>query len=140
MEEDDELDLFIEAQDTVWDDVLTELKAGRKTSHWMWFVFPQLASLGQSDMAQLYGIDGIEEATAYLAHPVLAGRLAEVSQLLLTHTDKSAAQILGDVDAKKLCSSMTLFSNVPSADPVFAQVLAQFCDAPCQKTLDEIAA
>ena len=76
MEDDDELEMFVEAQDTVWDDVLSELRAGKKQTHWMWFVFPQLASLGQSDMAKLYGLNDLAEATEYYHHPVLGPRLA----------------------------------------------------------------
>lgn len=131
MEEDDfsdELEMFIEAQDTVWNDVLAELKAGQKASHWMWFVFPQLAELGKSHMAQLYGIEDLAEATVYLGHPELNRRLIEVSQLVLSHNDLSADQILGSTDAKKLRSSMTLFAAVPGAASEFVQVLEAFFD------------
>ena len=82
---DDELEMFIEAQDTVWSDVLRELEQGQKTSHWMWFVFPQLRGLGRSPMAQLYGIADLAEARAYLAHPVLGPRLRDATDLTLTH-------------------------------------------------------
>ena len=118
MEEDDfseELEMFIEAQDTVWHDVLAELKAGKKANHWMWFVFPQLAELGKSHMAQLYGIEDLVEATAYLAHPELNSRLIEVSRLVLSHNGTSADQMFGTTDAKKLRSSMTLFAAVPGS-------------------------
>ena len=131
MEEDDfsdELEMFIEAQDTVWNGVLAELKAGQKTNHWMWFVFPQLAELGKSHMAQLYGIEDLAEATAYLAHPELNRRMIEVSRLMLTHNSASADQILGTTDAKKLRSSMTLFAAVPGAASEFVQVLEAFYD------------
>ncbi|MEM7320247.1 MAG: DUF1810 domain-containing protein [Pseudomonadota bacterium] len=132
-------DLFLEAQDTVWDAVLGELTAGRKTSHWMWFIFPQLAELGQSHISQLYGIHDLAEATDYLAQPKLRGRLVQVSQLILTHHDKPAESILGSVDAKKLKSSMTLFSCVPDAPEEFALILETFYDGqPCQRTLDLI--
>lgn len=131
MEEDDfsdELEMFIEAQDTVWNDVLSELKAGKKTNHWMWFVFPQLAELGQSHMAQLYGIEDLSEATAYLAHPELNRRLIEASRLVLSHKDTAADQIFGSTDAKKLRSSMTVFAAVPGAPSEFMQVLERFFD------------
>ncbi len=132
---DDELEMFIEAQDTVWSDVLRELERGQKTSHWMWFVFPQLAELGQSHMAQLYGIEDLDEAAAYLAHPELRRRLTEVARLLLTHAGKDPAEILGKVDAKKLRSSMTLFAAVPDAPPDFQAVLGAFYDGqPCPRT------
>ncbi len=131
----DELEMFIEAQDTVWSDVLHELEQGQKTSHWMWFVFPQLAELGQSHMAQLYGIEDLDEAAAYLAHPELRRRLTEVARLMLTHAGKDPAEILGKVDAKKLRSSMTLFAAVPDAPPEFQAVLDAFYDGqPCPRT------
>jgi len=132
----DELDMFIEAQDTVWADVLRELEQGQKTSHWMWFVFPQLAELGQSHMAQLYGIEDLDEATAYLDHPDLRQRLTQVAALVLTHKGRDASDILGGIDAKKLRSSMTLFSSVPGAPPEFQAVLDSFyAGQPCERTL-----
>ena len=136
----EELEMFVEAQDTVWPDVLAELSAGKKTGHWMWFVFPQLAELGQSHMAQLYGIEDLAEATAYLGNDTLRTRLVEVSQLMLTHQGQEAASILGATDAKKLRSSMTLFAAVPGAPDVFAEVLAIFFAAsPCDVTLQAIS-
>ncbi|WP_171240446.1 DUF1810 domain-containing protein [Ruegeria sp. HKCCA5491] len=132
----DELDLFIEAQDTVWSDVLRELKQGQKTSHWMWFVFPQLAALGRSDMAQLYGIEDLDEATAYLDHPELRKRLIETAQLMLLHKGRDATDILGGIDGKKLRSCMTLFSSVPDAPPEFLAVLDAFYDGQrCERTV-----
>ncbi len=136
----EELDMFVEAQDTVWTAVLSELSAGQKTSHWMWFVFPQLAELGRSHMAQLYGIEDLAEAKAYLGHEVLRARLEEVSRLVLSHKDKSAEEIFGSTDAKKLRSSMTLFAAVPDAPEAFAEVLAVFFAAtPCDVTMQAIA-
>ncbi len=132
----DELDLFIEAQDAVWSDVLRELDQGQKTSHWMWFVFPQLAELGRSHMAQLYGIEDLDEATAYLDHPELRRRLTETARLMLRHKGRNPIDILGGIDAKKLRSSMTLFSSVPEAPPEFQAVLEAFYDGqPCERTL-----
>lgn len=113
MEDETDPLLFIEAQDTVWADVLEELHVGKKQSHWMWFVFPQLAALGRSDMSQLYGIHDLAEARAYLADPTLRDRLTQVTALVLRHKDRTAQDIFGDVDAAKLRSSMTLFSAVP---------------------------
>ncbi|WP_368669712.1 DUF1810 domain-containing protein [Roseibium sp. RKSG952] len=131
----EELEMFIEAQDTVWPDVLRELEQGQKTSHWMWFVFPQLAELGQSHMAQLYGIEDLDEATAYLGHPVLRERLIQVSRLMLSHKGSDPAGILGKVDAKKLRSSMTLFAAVPGAPSEFQDVLTAFYDGQiCEPT------
>lgn len=135
----EELEMFVEAQDTVWSDVLAELTAGKKTGHWMWFVFPQLAELGQSHMAQLYGIEDLSEATAYLGHDILRARLVEVSALVLSHQSQDAANILGATDAKKLRSSMTLFATVPGAPDIFAEVLATFFAAtPCDVTLQAL--
>ncbi len=136
----DELDMFIEAQDTVWSDVLSELQAGKKTSHWIWFVFPQLAELGQSDMSQLYGLEDLDEATAYLGHEELMRRLMVVSALILEHAGTDPAEILGDVDAKKLQSSMTLFGAVPNAPDVFRKVLDVFyAGQPCPRTIEALA-
>ena len=136
----EELDMFVEAQDAIWPDVLSELKAGKKTSHWMWFVFPQLASLGQSPMSQLYGLEDLREAELYLGHDVLRARLIEVCDLMLTHKGRAADAILGRVDAKKLRSSMTLFAAAPNAPPHCASVLAAFFDSiPCEATKQNVA-
>ena len=125
---DEELEMFVEAQDAVWEDVQSELRSGRKTTHWMWFVFPQLASLGQSPMSQIYGLHDLEEASAYLAHPVLGPRLIAAADLLAGHAGREAADILGETDALKLRSSMTLFEAIPGSDPVFSIVLKNFFD------------
>lgn len=114
---------------------LAEITAGRKDSHWMWFVFPQLRGLGRSPTALHYGLEP-EEAAPFLADPLLGPRLVQISRALMHHAGKrSATAIFGTVDALKLRSSMTLFSAVPGADPVFAEVLAAFCDGPCPQTL-----
>ncbi|MDA5092964.1 DUF1810 domain-containing protein [Aliiroseovarius sp. KMU-50] len=137
---DDELDMFIEAQDTVWSDVLSELQAGKKTSHWMWFVFPQLAELGQSDMSQLYGLEDLDEATAYLEHEELKRRLLVVTSLMLEHVGTEPADILGRIDAMKLHSSMTLFAAVPDAHDAFREVLEAFYGGkPCTRTIEALA-
>lgn len=111
-----DLERFVAAQDPVFEDVIAELANGAKTSHWMWFVFPQLAGLGTSAMSQRYALSGIEEAEAYLAHPVLGPRLLMVMSLVMAARPKSAETILGTIDAAKLHSSMTLFA-VAAADP-----------------------
>ena len=123
-----DLDRFVRAQDDggTYDRALAELRAGRKTSHWMWFVFPQLAGLGRSATAQAYAITDLDEARAYLTHPVLGPRLRECCHALLGLGDVSAEQVLGDVDAIKLRSSMTLFALADPAEPVFADVLDRF--------------
>ncbi|WP_298851489.1 DUF1810 domain-containing protein [uncultured Ruegeria sp.] len=133
--------MFVEAQDTVWADVLRELEQGQKTSHWMWFVFPQLAELGQSHMAQLYGIEDLDEATRYLSHPELRRRLTEAASLMLLHEGRNASDILGGIDAKKLRSSMTLFSSVADAPVEFQAVLdAFYCGEPCDRTVQSLGA
>ncbi|WP_305970021.1 MULTISPECIES: DUF1810 domain-containing protein [unclassified Mameliella] len=118
-----ELSEFVSSQAPVWDDVLREMRAGRKTSHWIWWVFPQLAILGRSHRARHFGLSGLDEAGTYLDHPVLGPRLVEVSQILLSHADTDPETILGTVDALKVRSCMTLFEAVPKAPSVFAEVL-----------------
>lgn len=104
---------------------LSEIKAGRKASHWIWYIFPQLRGLGYSRMSQYYGIADRHEAEAYFRHPVLGARLREITEALLGHTDKSAYAILGGVDALKVQSCMTLFDCI-SPNDVFEKVLTQF--------------
>lgn len=114
-----DLERFVAAQDSggTYEQALAELRAGHKTSHWMWFVFPQITGLGQSEMSRRYAIASLEEAREYLAHPVLGPRLIECSEALLTHEGKSAAEILGGIDATKLRSSMTLFTRAAASNP-----------------------
>ncbi len=121
-----ELQRFLDAQAPVYEEVCAELRAGCKESHWMWFIFPQLRGLGQSAMAQRYGIAGRAEALAYVQHPVLGTRLRECMALLLTHKDLSAEDLLGDIDAMKLRSCATLFATVAPDEPLYAQVLQRF--------------
>jgi uncharacterized protein (DUF1810 family) len=125
-----DLERFVAAQDAhgTYDQALAELRSGRKTSHWMWFVFPQIAGLGRSAMAQAYAIADLDEARAYLQHPVLGPRLVTAAESVLTHRDRPAEQILGSIDATKLRSSMTLFSQVDPGQTVFRSVLDQFFD------------
>jgi uncharacterized protein (DUF1810 family) len=131
-----DLERFVEAQDRVWPSVLAELRAGHKTSHWMWFVFPQIAGLGRSPTSVKYAISGLDEARAYLEHPVLGARLRETAELLLGHTGLSAFDILGGIDAQKLHSSMTLFARA-SDDPLFESVLDRYFDGePDPATLE----
>jgi len=112
----------------VWNDVQAELSAGRKRSHWMWFVFPQLASLGRSSTAKFYGLAGADEARAYLAHPLLGPRLLESCDLLLKVRDATAVEVFGDTDAMKLRSCLTLFSSVAPEVPVFRACLDRYFD------------
>lgn len=120
------LERFAAAQAPVMDAVLRELAAGRKTSHWMWFVFPQIAGLGRSPMAQRYAISSRSEAIAYLAHPVLAPRLVQCTALVLAVEGRTAYDIFGAPDDMKFHSSMTLFDAVSSADNIFSSALARY--------------
>ena len=120
------LERFIEAQDGLHAQALDELRAGRKASHWMWFVFPQLAGLGSSPMAQRYAIGSLGEARAYLDHPVLGQRLVDCAKAVLSHPDRTAREIMGSPDDVKLRSSMTLFALADDSEPVFQQVLDTF--------------
>ncbi|MBS0123488.1 DUF1810 domain-containing protein [Thetidibacter halocola] len=132
---------FVTAQEAVWPDVLRELRAGQKTSHWIWWVFPQLSSLGRSPRARHFGLSGVDEAADYLAHPILGPRLVEVSQILLSHTGTDPETILGPIDSLKVRSSLTLFEAVPDADPVFAQVLdGMYGGTRCPITRQAVAA
>ena len=120
------LDRFVQAQTLMYSATLREIKNGKKVSHWMWYMFPQLRGLGTSTMAHIYGISGLGEAKAYLAHPVLPGRLYELCGELLKHKDKTASEIFGDIDEMKLKSSMTLFALTSEDYTIFDQVLEQF--------------
>jgi uncharacterized protein (DUF1810 family) len=122
------LDRFIAAQETggAYPRALRELRGGRKRTHWMWFIFPQVAVLGRSAMAQRFAISGLPEAAAYLAEPVLRRRLIECAQALTALPGTDAAAVLGTIDALKLRSSMTLFARAAGAPPVFADVLDQY--------------
>jgi len=132
-----DLERFVTAQNShdTYAHALAELEAGHKTSHWMWFVFPQIAGLGRSGMAQAYAIEGLAEARAYLRHPVLGPRLIECAQIVAGHADRTAEQIFGGIDAMKLRSSMTLFAEADPGQPVFAQVIATFFAGPDPLTL-----
>lgn len=123
-----DLERFVTAQSPVFDSVLAELRAGRKRTHWMWFVFPQLRGLGHSSIAQLYGIESLDEAKAYLDHPVLGPRLDTCTRAVLAVTDRSLHAIFGSPDDMKFHSSMTLFA-VAAGDraAVFRSALDRFC-------------
>ena len=126
MEDDRSLKRFTGAQQNVYPTALAEIRNGRKRSHWMWFIFPQIQGLGFSETSRYYGIKDRHEAEAYLRHPILGSRLVEISNALLELTSTNATEIFGYPDDLKLKSSMTLFAAVPGADPVFQSVLAQF--------------
>lgn len=120
-----DLNRFVEAQNGVYPIALKELQEGRKRSHWMWYIFPQLKHLGHSYNAKYYGISGIEEAAAFLQHPILGQRLREVTSTILNIQENDAEAIFGGIDAIKLRSSMTLF-DVVSPQDVFARVLDKY--------------
>jgi len=120
---------FVEAQDLVYRSVISELRAGVKQSHWMWFVFPQIAGLGHSAMADKYAIASLDEAKAYLAHPLLGARLKECTELVLAVTGKTARQILGSPDDMKFRSSMTLFAQAAPNEPLFRDALKKYFDS-----------
>jgi len=132
---------FVSAQAPVWPAVLGELAAGAKRSHWMWFVFPQIAGLGTSPMAVHYAIGSLAEAQAYAAHPLLGSRLAEVTALMLRHRDRPAEAVLGGVDALKFRSSMTLFAAAVPGEALFGAALeAFFGGSPDPRTLAVLSA
>lgn len=130
-----DLDRFVSAQEYDYPVALSEIKAGRKYSHWIWYIFPQLKGLGRSYNSDFYGLASVAEAKAYLDHPVLGARLREIVQALLLHRGKNPKEILGDIDASKVRSSMTLFDKVCPGD-IFARVLDEFYDGRrCNRTL-----
>ena len=135
------LERFVAAQDGgTYDQALAELQLGNKTGHWMWFIFPQIAGLGQSATSRKYAIASLAEARAYLEHDVLGPRLLESAQALTHHAGRSAEDILGGIDARKLQSSMTLFLRAAPGETVFKTVLAQFFDGQPDGSTDSLLA
>ena len=120
------LDRFLKAQELMYPWALREMKNGRKQTHWMWFIFPQLKALGQSSTALYYGIEDLDEAKQYLAHPVLGTRLKEISEVLLSLETNDPCKVMGEIDALKLCSSMTLFAEGAGYDSVFGKVIDKY--------------
>lgn len=125
-----DLNRFVEAQRDIYAQTLAELCAGRKRSHWMWFVFPQIAGLGSSAMACRYALRNLDEAQAYLDHPLLGARLRACAEALLAIEGRSAREILGSPDDLKLCSSATLFAQVSPPGSVFQRLLERYYDGP----------
>ena len=123
-----DLERFVTAQDAggAYDRATAELRRGRKTGHWMWFVFPQIAGLGHSQTSRRFAISSREEAEAYLRHPVLGPRLLECARLVAEVQGRDAEQIFGGIDAQKLRSSMTLFMRAAPGEPLLRQVLSQY--------------
>jgi uncharacterized protein (DUF1810 family) len=136
MEDPFDLARFVDAQSQVYEEVRRELRAGRKESHWIWFVFPQIAGLGQSRTSVRFALSSAEEASAYLAHPVLGPRLRECATLVLEVKGRTALEIFGPIDAMKFRSSMTLFAAAGPGFPAFKQCLDKyFAGAPDPATL-----
>jgi uncharacterized protein (DUF1810 family) len=134
-----DLNRFVAAQDAhgTYQQAVAELRRGRKTSHWMWFVFPQVAGLGHSPVSRTYAISSLDEARAYLAHPVLGPRLVECATIVAQTPDRTAEQVVGGVDALKLRSCATLFHRAAPQQPVFASVLARFFDGRPDPATDQ---
>lgn len=126
MDRDYNLDRFVDAQKFDYSYALEEMRNGRKTSHWMWYIFPQLKHLGRSTVAEYYGIEDLEEARAYLSHPILGERLKEISEVLLSIESNDPYEVMGSVDGLKLRSSMTLFAEVEGNGSVFEKVIDKF--------------
>ena len=133
-----DLERFVAAQQGAYENAVRELRAGRKTSHWMWFVFPQVDGLGRSWMSQQYAIRSLDEARAYLAHPSLGPRLRECAALVLASRDRTAEQIFGGIDAVKLRSSMTLFHRAAPEEHAFSDVLDRFYGGRPDEATDAI--
>lgn len=121
-----DLNRFLKAQELTYPWALREIKNGRKQTHWMWYIFPQLKELGRSATAKYYGIENLEEAKKYLAHPVLGTRLKEISEVLLNLETNDPYKVMGDIDALKLRSSMTLFAEIEGYDSVFWKVIDKY--------------
>ena len=138
---DDPYDLkrFVTAQDAggTYQQAVAELRRGRKASHWMWFVFPQIAGLGYSATSRMFAISSLDEARAYLAHPVLGPRLVECATFVAQTQGRTAEQIFGGIDAQKLRSCVTLFLRADPGQPVFGQVLAQYFDGRPDPATDQ---
>jgi uncharacterized protein (DUF1810 family) len=133
-----DLERFVTAQDRVYEQVVREITDGRKTGHWMWFMFPQIKGLGKSITSEEYGLEGVEEARAFFNHPILGKRLVQLLELLSEHSNKSISIILGFPDNLKLKSSLTIF-EVATAEMIFSEVLEIFYNGErCQLTLAKI--
>jgi uncharacterized protein (DUF1810 family) len=134
------LDRFVAAQDAggTFDRALQELRRGRKTSHWMWFIFPQIAGLGQSEMSRTYAISSLEEARAYLRHPVLGPRLLECARAVAEAQPALAEDIFGGTDTQKLRSCMTLFIRADPSEPVFGEVLERYFSGQPDPATDQL--
>ena len=134
----DDLDRFLSAQAPVYVDVLRELRQGDKTTHWMWFIFPQIAGLGHSETSIRYAIAGLAQARRYLEHPVLGARLRECTGIVATTKARTAVEIFGSIDATKLRSSMTLFHRAAPGEALFVEVIDRFFDGVFDPATDRV--
>ena len=132
------LNRFIEAQMAIYEGAMLELARGRKDSHWVWYIFPQIEGLGNSDTIKLYAIKSLEEGRAYLKHPVLGQRLIKACEILLSLKDASMDEVMGYADDLKLLSSMTLFEALSDSNSIFTQIIKEFYDDERDKTSLEI--
>ena len=133
-----DLERFVSAQEGVYEGALRELRAGRKSGHWIWFIFPQLAGLGRSGMSRFYGIESIDEARAYLEHPVLGARLRECVSAVLATSGSTAEQIFGSLDAMKVRSSMTLFHRAAPDESIFQEILERLYGGVADDATDSL--
>jgi uncharacterized protein (DUF1810 family) len=133
-----DLDRFVVSQEQMYDGALAELRRGRKTGHWIWFVFPQIAGLGGSAMSERFAIASLDEARAYLAHPVLGARLHESVAAVLSVRDRTADEIMGSLDATKLRSSLTLFHRAAPGDPLFRDALGRLYGGAVDEATDAL--
>ena len=134
------LERFIDAQAPIYAQALGELRAGQKQSHWMWFIFPQIAGLGQSPTSRAYAIQSLQEAQAYLSHPVLGARLRECCQMLMNARGNSARDIFGPIDAMKLHSCLTLFAEADHDEALFHDLLEKYFEGEADEATLEILA
>jgi uncharacterized protein (DUF1810 family) len=133
-----DLDRFVQAQSGDYASALAELRRGQKTGHWIWYILPQLVGLGHSEMSRIYGIASLDEAKAYLAHPVLGPRLRECAAAVLAVTGRSANEIMGSTDAMKLRSCMTLFHRAAPDEPLFREVLVRYFGGEADSRTDAL--
>jgi uncharacterized protein (DUF1810 family) len=133
-----DLERFVEAQEAAFEGALRELRQGRKTGHWIWFIFPQLVGLGRSEMSRRYGLESVGEARAYLEHPVLGPRLRECVSTVLATSASTAEEIVGSLDAVKVRSSMTLFHRAAPDEPLFTEMLEQFYSGVADPATDAL--
>jgi uncharacterized protein (DUF1810 family) len=138
--ESEKINRFLTAQNQSYLKALEEIRAGKKVSHWMWYIFPQLKGLGKSEISEYYALEGVNDATDYLNHPVLGRHLVEICNAVLSLTGRSAHEIFGAPDDMKLRSCMTLFAKTKNADPIFKQVLDKYFDGQFDRLTLELLA